>query len=126
MRPRKRVATGRAVAARTPRSAAPQPSAPAPAARGLAGPRIVDRSTSRPRAGSVPPPTVEPAPAPVAVDLSIDLAPTRPGALVLRNPLLVASGTFGYGIEYGEVLDVERLGAICCKGTTLKDRKSVV
>ncbi len=61
-------------------------------------------------------------PEPVAVDLSIDLAPTRPGALVLRNPLLVASGTFGYGIEYGEVVDIDRLGAICCKGTTLKAR----
>ena len=48
--------------------------------------------------------------------------PTRPGALVLRNPILVASGTFGYGIEYGEVVDVDRLGAICCKGTTLKAR----
>jgi dihydroorotate dehydrogenase (NAD+) catalytic subunit len=36
--------------------------------------------------------------------------------------MLVASGTFGYGIEYGEVVDVERLGAICCKGTTLRPR----
>jgi dihydroorotate dehydrogenase (NAD+) catalytic subunit len=61
-------------------------------------------------------------PPPVEVDLSVDLAPTRPGALVLRNPVLVASGTFGYGIEYGEVVDVDRLGAICCKGTTLKAR----
>ncbi|OGN83248.1 MAG: dihydroorotate dehydrogenase B catalytic subunit [Chloroflexi bacterium GWC2_73_18] len=57
-----------------------------------------------------------------AVDLSVDLAPGRPGTLVLRNPVLVASGTFGYGIEYGEVVDVEALGAICCKGTTLKPR----
>ena len=48
----------------------------------------------------------------------------RPRArrLVLANPILVASGTFGYGIEYGDVVDVERLGAICCKGTTLKPR----
>ena len=43
-------------------------------------------------------------------------------ACVLANPILVASGTFGYGIEYGEVVDVDRLGAICCKGTTLKPR----
>ncbi len=57
-----------------------------------------------------------------AVDLSVDLAPRRPGRLVLQNPVLVASGTFGYGVEYGEVVDVERLGAICCKGTTLKPR----
>jgi dihydroorotate dehydrogenase (NAD+) catalytic subunit len=35
---------------------------------------------------------------------------------------MVASGTFGYGIEYGDVVDVDRLGAICCKGTTLRPR----
>ena len=64
-------------------------------------------------------PLAEPAP---ALDLSVDLAPGRPGALVLRNPILVASGTFGYGVEYGEVVDVQELGAICCKGTTLKPR----
>ncbi|HJW22199.1 MAG TPA: dihydroorotate dehydrogenase [Candidatus Limnocylindrales bacterium] len=52
------------------------------------------------------------------VDLSVDLG----RGLVLRNPMLVASGTFGYGIEYGDVVDVQRLGAICCKGTTLKPR----
>ena len=53
-----------------------------------------------------------------AVDLSVDLG----RGLVLENPVLVASGTFGYGVEYGEVVDVERLGAICCKGTTLRPR----
>jgi dihydroorotate dehydrogenase (NAD+) catalytic subunit len=52
------------------------------------------------------------------VDLSVDLG----RGLVLRNPILVASGTFGYGVEYGEVVEVERLGAICCKGTTLRPR----
>jgi dihydroorotate dehydrogenase (NAD+) catalytic subunit len=55
---------------------------------------------------------------PTAVDLSVDLG----RGLRLANPILVASGTFGYGIEYGDVVDVERLGAICCKGTTLKPR----
>jgi dihydroorotate dehydrogenase (NAD+) catalytic subunit len=55
------------------------------------------------------------------VDLSVDLAPRR-GGLRLANPVLVASGTFGYGVEYGDVVDVDRLGAICCKGTTLKPR----
>ena len=54
------------------------------------------------------------------VDLTVALVPDRD--LVLANPILVASGTFGYGIEYGEVVDVQRLGAICCKGTTLKPR----
>ena len=53
-----------------------------------------------------------------AVDLSVDLG----RGLVLQNPILVASGTFGYGIEYGDVVEVDRLGAICCKGTTLKPR----
>jgi dihydroorotate dehydrogenase (NAD+) catalytic subunit len=54
----------------------------------------------------------------IEVDLSVDLG----RGLVLRNPLMVASGTFGYGVEYGEVVDVERLGAICSKGTTLVPR----
>jgi dihydroorotate dehydrogenase (NAD+) catalytic subunit len=52
------------------------------------------------------------------VDLRVDLG----RGLVLANPILVASGTFGYGIEYGEVVDVDRLGAICSKGTTLRAR----
>jgi dihydroorotate dehydrogenase (NAD+) catalytic subunit len=60
-------------------------------------------------------------PAPVRaedVDLSVDLG----RGLVLPNPILVASGTFGYGVEYGDVVEVDRLGGICCKGTTLKAR----
>ncbi|HSO29816.1 MAG TPA: hypothetical protein VLS28_07915, partial [Candidatus Sulfomarinibacteraceae bacterium] len=52
------------------------------------------------------------------VDLAVDLG----RGLVLPNPILVASGTFGYGTEYAEVVDIERLGAICCKGTTLRPR----
>jgi dihydroorotate dehydrogenase (NAD+) catalytic subunit len=59
------------------------------------------------------------------IDLSVELAPAR-GAhergLRLANPVMVASGTFGYGVEYGEVVDVQRIGAICCKGTTLRPR----
>jgi dihydroorotate dehydrogenase (NAD+) catalytic subunit len=54
------------------------------------------------------------------IDLSVDIAPGRD--LLLSNPILVASGTFGYGVEYGEVVDVQRIGAICCKGTTLRPR----
>jgi dihydroorotate dehydrogenase (NAD+) catalytic subunit len=53
-----------------------------------------------------------------AVDLSVDLG----RGLVIDNPIMVASGTFGYGVEYGDVVDVQRLGAICCKGTTLRPR----
>jgi dihydroorotate dehydrogenase (NAD+) catalytic subunit len=59
------------------------------------------------------------APPPIeSVDLSVDLG----RGLVLANPILVASGTFGYGVEYSDVVDVNQLGAICCKGTTLKAR----
>jgi dihydroorotate dehydrogenase (NAD+) catalytic subunit len=52
------------------------------------------------------------------VDLTVDLG----RGLRLPNPILVASGTFGYGVEYGDVVDVDRLGGICCKGTTLAAR----
>jgi dihydroorotate dehydrogenase (NAD+) catalytic subunit len=41
----------------------------------------------------------------------------------LANPVMTASGTFGYGIEYSELVDIQRLGAIVCKGTTLKPRE---
>lgn len=61
-----------------------------------------------------PPPGFDPA----SVDLSVDLG----RGLVLANPVLVASGTFGYGVEYADVVDIQRIGAICCKGTTLKPR----
>jgi dihydroorotate dehydrogenase (NAD+) catalytic subunit len=60
-----------------------------------------------------------PTPVPASeVDLTVDLG----RSLVLPNPILVASGTFGYGVEYGDVVDVNRLGGICCKGTTLRAR----
>ena len=52
------------------------------------------------------------------IDLSVDLG----RGLTLRNPVMVASGTFGYGTEYREVVDIQRLGAICSKGTTLRPR----
>lgn len=122
MRPRKRVVPGRAVAARAPRAAAANPgSAPTGSARRRSTPGSSALAPA-PRGGRRPPDPVAPDTTPLAVDLSVDLAPQRPGALVLRNPILVASGTFGYGIEYGEVVDIQRLGAICCKGTTLKAR----
>jgi dihydroorotate dehydrogenase (NAD+) catalytic subunit len=56
------------------------------------------------------------------VDLGVQLAPAHPKGLVLANPVMTASGTFGYGIEYNEFMDIQRLGAIVCKGTTLKPR----
>ncbi|HEX3264029.1 MAG TPA: dihydroorotate dehydrogenase, partial [Candidatus Limnocylindrales bacterium] len=54
----------------------------------------------------------------LAVDMSVGLG----RGLVLENPILVASGTFGYGTEYADVVEVQRLGAICSKGTTLRPR----
>ena len=42
---------------------------------------------------------------------------------MLDNPVMIASGTFGYGIEYSELIDIQKLGAIVCKGTTLMPRK---
>ena len=55
-------------------------------------------------------------------DLSIDLAPTHKSGLRLQNPVLVASGTFGYGTEYQKLIDIQRLGAICSKGITPRPR----
>lgn len=56
------------------------------------------------------------------MDLSVQLAPYNHRGLRLANPVMTASGTFGYGIEYSEIFDIQRLGAIVCKGTTLKPR----
>jgi dihydroorotate dehydrogenase (NAD+) catalytic subunit len=42
---------------------------------------------------------------------------------LLANPVMTASGTFGYGTEYEHLFDIQRLGAIVCKGTTLKPRE---
>ncbi len=56
------------------------------------------------------------------MNLAVELAPGHKQGLPLRNPVLTASGTFGYGVEYARVLDVQRLGAIICKGTTLEPR----
>ncbi len=45
------------------------------------------------------------------------------GALALRNPVLTASGTFGYGIEYADLVPLDALGGIVVKGTTLAARE---
>ena len=50
--------------------------------------------------------------------LQVDLAPKNPRELVLRNPVIPASGCFGYGQEYSHVIDIQRLGAFCSKGIT--------
>lgn len=48
-------------------------------------------------------------------DLRVDLA-----GIALDNPVMVASGTFGYGREYGDLLDLDSLGGIIVKGTALE------
>ena len=57
------------------------------------------------------------------MDLSIQLAPKHQKGLLLANPVMTASGTFGYGIEYSQLFDIQKLGAIVCKGTTLESRE---
>lgn len=52
------------------------------------------------------------------VDLSVQL-----GDLRLANPVLTASGTFGYGHEYQDFIDLDELGGIIVKGTTLEPRE---
>jgi len=52
------------------------------------------------------------------VDLTADL-----GFLKLRNPVLAASGTFGYGLEFGPYLDLEKLGGFVVKGLYDKPRE---
>src|SRR3981189_2534264 len=52
------------------------------------------------------------------MDLSVQI-----GSLRLKNPLIAASGCFGYGVEYAEVVDLASLGGIVSKGLFLKERE---
>src|SRR5690554_7346481 len=52
------------------------------------------------------------------VDLKVKL-----GSLELQNPVMTASGTYGYGEEYEDFVDINRLGGIVVKGTTLHPRQ---
>ena len=52
------------------------------------------------------------------MDLSV-----RIGSLTLKNPLMAASGCFGYGVEYADVVDLSSLGAIVSKGLFLEERE---
>lgn len=51
-------------------------------------------------------------------DLSVRIA-----GITFKNPVIAASGTFGYGQEYAGLMDVSRLGGICTKGLTLHPRE---
>ncbi len=46
-------------------------------------------------------------------------SPSTLGGLALKNPVMVASGTFGYGKEFAEFFDLGRLGAVMVKGVSL-------
>ncbi|MEG1857098.1 MAG: dihydroorotate dehydrogenase [Pseudoflavonifractor sp.] len=52
------------------------------------------------------------------LDMSVNLA-----GVLLKNPIVVASGTFGFGREYGAFYDIAGLGGICCKGLTPERRE---
>jgi dihydroorotate dehydrogenase (NAD+) catalytic subunit len=52
------------------------------------------------------------------MDLSV-----RIGSLQLRNPLIAASGCFGYGLEYADMVDLASLGGVAVKGLFLKERE---
>ena len=51
-------------------------------------------------------------------DLRVDIAGLR-----LSNPVMTASGTFGYGLEFADLVDLEKIGGIIVKGTTLRPRE---
>jgi len=58
----------------------------------------------------------------MAVDLSVELIAPAAGrsGLRLKNPVLAASGTFGYGVEFAEQVDLNRLGGVVVKGLSAK------
>ena len=83
-------------------------------------------SSGRPQPGATTSPRVEP----VAVEPSLDALGGRPvslevdlgAGLVLGNPVIVAAGPFGYGVEMADLVDLERLGGMVTRGTSLKAR----
>ena len=84
---------------------------------GLSSERPLARRTSRSHEGpsEEDPRAAKPARNPESgVDLEVEAA----RGLRLKNPVMTASGTFGQGVEYAELIDVSRLGAIVNKGTT--------
>jgi dihydroorotate dehydrogenase (NAD+) catalytic subunit len=54
----------------------------------------------------------------VGLDLSV-----RIGSLTLKNPLIAASGCFGYGVEYADLVDLTSLGGVAVKGLFLAERE---
>src|SRR5689334_24947037 len=54
----------------------------------------------------------------MATDLSVSI-----GSLTLKNPIIAASGCFGYGVEYADIVDLASLGGIAVKGLFLTERE---
>lgn len=57
------------------------------------------------------------------MDLALELVSGRKRGLTLSNPVMTASGTFGNGLEYVRMFDIQRLGAIVSKAITVKPRR---
>jgi len=62
-----------------------------------------------------------PSPLDPLMNLTVDIASGK-RSLTLANPVMVASGTFSYGLDYAAAFDIQRLGAVVCKTTTLRPR----
>ena len=46
------------------------------------------------------------------------------GNIDFKNPVVMASGTFGFGKEYNEIYDIQKLGGVSSKGLTLEQRRA--
>ena len=60
------------------------------------------------------------------MDLTVELVQSSKRELILANPVMSASGTFGNGLEYAKLIDIQKLGAIVSKAITLKPRRGNV
>ena len=58
-------------------------------------------------------------------DNNIDLS-VRLGSMHFANPVIAASGTFGYGIEFDPFVDLNKLGGFCTKGLSMKPKMGIV
>lgn len=56
------------------------------------------------------------------MDMSVDLAPSRPGTLVLKNPVLAGGMAYGYGREMARLVDLQSLGGLVTRVTTPRPR----
>src|SRR5690606_31850609 len=62
----------------------------------------------------------------VTPQLEVNLAPGHKADLILRNPVMPASGTFSWGFDFAKHYDINRLGAVVSKGITVEPRSGNV